>query len=66
LHAENGEMVLLEATPRAYREAGRFTPQNRPTGGGQAKAWPYPVLANGRLYVRELNCLWCYDVKAAK
>ena len=31
----------------------------------QARAWTYPVVANGRLYVRHLGSLWCYDVKAS-
>jgi hypothetical protein len=25
-------------------------------------AWTYPVVANGRLYIRELDSLWCYDI----
>ena len=25
-----------------------------------------PVIANGRLYIRDLGTLWCYDVKANK
>jgi hypothetical protein len=29
------------------------------------KAWSYPVVANGRLYVRDLNLLWCWDIKAS-
>jgi hypothetical protein len=27
------------------------------------KAWAYPVVANGRLYIRDLGTLWCYDIK---
>jgi hypothetical protein len=27
------------------------------------KAWEYPVVANGRLHVRDVGTLWCYDVK---
>jgi hypothetical protein len=27
------------------------------------KAWVYPVVANGRLYVRDHQKLWCYDVR---
>ena len=27
------------------------------------KAWCYPVIADGRLYIRDTECLWCYDVK---
>jgi len=25
-------------------------------------AWGYPILHNGRLYVRYYDTLWCYDV----
>ena len=25
-----------------------------------------PVVANGKLYIRDLDSLWCYDVKEAK
>ena len=28
------------------------------------KAWAYPVIADGRLYIRDADCLWCYDIKA--
>ncbi len=67
-HGENGDVALVEATPEAYREKGRFTPPAQPKhaiGGGSRDehAWAYPVVANGRLYIRDLGSLWCYDVK---
>jgi outer membrane protein assembly factor BamB len=65
-HADDGHVLLLEASPEAYREKGRFMPPNRPTAHGDFTALSYPVLADGRLYIRELNALWCYDVKARK
>jgi outer membrane protein assembly factor BamB len=64
LHGENGEVVLVEATPDAYREHGRFTPPNPPKrGGAMEKAWAYPVIADGKLYIRDTECLWCYEIK---
>ena len=63
LHGENGEVALVEATPEAYREKGHFKPTDPPDHGA-SKAWAYPVVANGRLYIRDLGTLWCYDVKA--
>ena len=75
VHAETvpGEVALVEATPEEYRERGRFTPPNGPesrkaddgTGKkvGDGRTWAYPVVANGRLYIRDWNCLWCYDVR---
>jgi len=63
LHGENGDMTLIEASPDGYREKGRFTPPGQPDRG-RSKAWAYPVVANGRLYIRDLGVLWCYDVRA--
>jgi outer membrane protein assembly factor BamB len=63
IHGENGQMSLIEAAPDAYREHGRFTPPGQPDRG-RSKAWAYPVVANGRLYVRDLGVLWCYDIQA--
>ena len=65
LHGENGEVALLEATTEAYREKGRFKPVDQPDRGS-SKAWAYPIIADGRLYIRDLGTLWCYDVKAGK
>jgi outer membrane protein assembly factor BamB len=64
LHAEGGEVGLVEPTPEGYREKGRFSPPEQPTRAGpMEKAWVYPVVANGRLYVRDHQKLWCYDVR---
>jgi outer membrane protein assembly factor BamB len=64
IHTEDGDVILVEATPEAYREKGRFTPPDRPKGarGAMEKAWAYPAIANGRLYIRELDSLWAYDI----
>jgi outer membrane protein assembly factor BamB len=62
VHGEAGEVALVDPTPDAYREQGRFTPPDQPNVG-QAKAWAYPVVANGRMYIRDFGTLSCYDVK---
>ena len=52
-------VALVEATPTGYKERGRFEqPQH-----GNRPAWPHPVVANGRLYLRDQGVLFCYDVK---
>ena len=68
VHGEGGEVALVEATPEAYRERGRFTPPDPPTQRANAaeKAWAYPVIADGRLYIRDGNSLWSYDIKAVR
>ena len=57
-------MCSSDLTAEAYREKGRFTPANPPKHERNREvAWAYPALANGRLYVRDLNVIWCYDVR---
>jgi len=65
LHGEKGAVALVDASPDAYKELGRFTPPDEPDRG-DSKAWAYPVVANVRLYIRDINMLWCYDVKNAQ
>jgi outer membrane protein assembly factor BamB len=66
IHNENGDFVLVEATPEAYREKGRFTPPNQPKHKNPEGAYAYPVISNGRLYIRDLETLWAYDIKASR
>jgi outer membrane protein assembly factor BamB len=67
LHAESGEVALVEPTPDGYREKGRFTPPDLPKRVNQMeKAWAFPVVAAGRFYIRDQSMLYCYDVKARK
>jgi len=62
LHGENGDVGLVQATPEGYKEKGRFTPESAPSDR-KGKAWAYPVVANGRLYIRDAGHLWAYDIK---
>jgi outer membrane protein assembly factor BamB len=56
---ERGPMLLVEVNPRKYVEHGRFEPPGR-SGN---PAWPHPVIANGKLYLRDQHLLYCYDAK---
>jgi outer membrane protein assembly factor BamB len=59
-NAKRGEIALVEATPSGYKEAGRFSlpdPTNKNT-------WAHPVVFGGKLYLRNQDNLFCYDVKA--
>jgi hypothetical protein len=58
--AEQGSVALLEATPSGYVEKGRFAPPDR----SGKMSWPHPVVAGGRLYLRDQDVLLCYDVQA--
>lgn len=67
MHGEGGDVALIEASPEAYRERGRFTPPDQPKHkNAMEKSWVYPVIADGRLYIRDLGTMWCYDIRAPK
>lgn len=55
---EDGVMGLVEPNPEGYREISRF---EIPKGG--YPTWSQPVIANGKLYLREQDNLYCYNVK---
>jgi len=57
---EAGPVILIEPSPKGYVERGRFNQPDR----SRANAWPHPVVANGKLYLRDQDVLLCYDVKA--
>ena len=57
---ENGPMLLVEPNAKQYIERGRFEQPDRT----RSPAWSHPVIANGKLYIRDQNLLLCYDVKA--
>ncbi len=57
---EAGTMLLIEPNRKEYLERGRFEQPDRT----KQPAWTHPVLANGKLYVRDQDVLFCYDVKA--
>jgi len=57
---EDGTMLLIEPNPKQYVEHGRFEQPDR----RRPPAWAHPVIANGKLYIRDQDILLCYDVKA--
>jgi outer membrane protein assembly factor BamB len=56
------EVALVEASPDGYKEKGRFKQPDH----GDRPAWPHPLVANGRLYLRDGKVLLCYDIKGGK
>ena len=57
---EEGPIVLIEPNRKEYLERGRFEQPDRTS----KPAWAHPVIANGKLYIRDQDTLLCYDVKA--
>ena len=56
--SENGVVGLVEATPTGYKEKGRFRIQQ-----GQLPTWTHPVVAGGRLYLRDQDTIYAFDVR---
>lgn len=59
--SENGVVGLIEATPAAYREKGRFRIQQE-----SLPTWTHPIIAGGRLYLRDQDTIYAYDVREKK
>ena len=57
---EKGAVLLIEPSPKQYQERGRFEQPER----SKQPAWSHPVIANGKLYLRDQDLLLCYDIKA--
>ncbi len=66
LSEEKGIVALVEASPVAWKEISRFelapkTSKRKPQG----RIWTHPVVVNGKLYLRDQELLYCYDVKGS-
>jgi outer membrane protein assembly factor BamB len=58
--AQPGDVALVEANRSKYVEKGRF---EQPHGSGK-NTWAPPVVANGKMYLRDQDVLLCYDIQA--
>jgi len=56
--SEDGVVGLVEATPTGYKEKGRFRIVQ-----GNLKTWTHPVVVGGRLYLRDQDTIYAYDVR---
>jgi outer membrane protein assembly factor BamB len=61
----NGDVVLAQVSPEKWNEKSRFRlePQTR-LRKPQGRIWTHPVILDGRLYLRDQNYIYCYNVKA--
>jgi outer membrane protein assembly factor BamB len=54
---QNGVMALIESVPQECRVTGTFS-VGKPSG----PAWAHPVIVDRKLYLRDNDTLFCYDV----
>ena len=59
IQSENNAFGLAAASPSGYQEKGRFQIADK-----GFPSWAHPVVSDGRLYVRNQDSLFAYDVKA--
>ncbi|HJT77783.1 MAG TPA: PQQ-binding-like beta-propeller repeat protein [Gemmataceae bacterium] len=60
----DGTAALAEPNPSGWKEHGRFTiPRHTAHRQFNNNIWPHPVVANGHLYLRDQEFIFCYDVK---
>ncbi len=60
---DNGTVVLIQASAEGWQESGRFTIPRHTELPRSGKIWTHPVIANGRLYLRDQDLIFCFDVK---
>ena len=59
LYSENGVVGLVEPSPDAYLERGRFRIQP-----GSLPTWSHPIITGGKLILRDQDNIYAYDVRA--
>ena len=59
---EDGDVLLIEPSKEQYIERGRFAQSDRT----RQPAWTHPVIANGKLYIRDQDTMYCYNVKKSE
>ena len=60
-----GSVFIAEATPKGFSEKGRFSlpKETELRKGTSGKVWTHPVVLDGKLYLRDQDLVFCYDVK---
>jgi outer membrane protein assembly factor BamB len=58
VHYANGYVALVPVDTDQYSEKGSFKIPN-----SDRNSWAHPVVIDGKLYLREKDVVWCYDVK---
>ena len=63
LEEDTGTVVLADASPTGWKESSRFTLAPQTTQRSKSgKIWTHPVVSGGKLYLRDQELLFCFDV----
>ncbi|MEI8211831.1 MAG: PQQ-binding-like beta-propeller repeat protein [Planctomycetota bacterium] len=55
---QDGEIALVQADPSKYTVVSHF----KIPGSGKRPSWAHPSIADGKLYVRSQDQIFCYDI----
>ena len=59
----NGKLAAVKADPKEYRELASFTlPATSKIRPNQGKVWAHPVVSGGKLFLRDYELLYVFDV----
>jgi outer membrane protein assembly factor BamB len=65
LGERTGTCVKIAASPEGWNEEGRLViPKQDTRRSASGGIWPHPVIARGKLFLRDQNYIFCYDVRA--
>ena len=67
IEERTGKVALIEASQKGWKQVGGFRlgplSDKRKRSGG---IWVHPTIANGKLYLRDQELIYCYDISAEK
>ena len=64
LNEKDGLLTVIAASPDGWQEFGRMEfPERTEIKTTDNRVWTHPVVANGKLYLRDHDLLFCYDLK---
>lgn len=62
--ADDGVMALVKPDTKKWVEISRFEIPEKAKNKPNGRIWTHPVIANGKLYLRDQDLLFCYDISA--
>jgi outer membrane protein assembly factor BamB len=63
----SGSLSQIEASTEGYKELGRLElPEKTKLPRKSGQIWAHPVIANGMLYLRDQDLLFCFDIRGSQ
>jgi outer membrane protein assembly factor BamB len=61
---KGGTLAVIKASTEGWNEIGRMTiPKTSTKRPNQGKVWAHPVIAQGKLFLRDFDLMFVYDIK---